>query len=154
MRLLEYLTTELIFLDLQGKDKNDVIGKVVHLMKQHKAIDDEKDFLREVFQREALGCTAIGNGVAIPHARTKAVKRIIIAFARLSPGIDFGAEDKDPVRLLFVLGTPLDAVGEYLKVLAKLSKLLKEDKTRQQLLKAKNAIAVHDILEESEDHAT
>jgi fructose-specific phosphotransferase system IIA component len=147
------LTPDLIFLDLPGKDKNDAIGKVVHLMKQHRAISDEKDFLREVFQREALGCTAIGNGVAIPHARTKAVKKIIIAFARLTPGIDFGADDKTPVRLLFLLGTPLDAVGEYLKVLAMLSKLLKEDHTRQRLLLAEDAAGVHEILVESEGAA-
>ncbi len=151
MRLLDYLSTKLIFLDLAGKDKNDVIAKVVHLMKQQKAIDDEKDFIKEVFQREALGCTAIGGNVAIPHARTKAVKKIIIAFARLTPGIDFGAEDKEPVRLLFVLGTPLDAVGEYLKVLARLSKLLKEEKTRLKLLQVKTAQEAYKVVEESED---
>jgi nitrogen PTS system EIIA component len=151
VRLLEYLSANLIFLDLSGKDKDDIITKVVHLMKQQKAIDDEKDFLKEVFQREALGCTAIGGSVAIPHARTKTVKKIIIAFARLTPGIDFGAEDKAPVRLLFVLGTPLDAVGEYLKVLAKLSKLLKEGKTREKLLLARNTKEVYKILEDSED---
>lgn len=151
MRLLDYLSANLIFLDLSGKDKNDAIGKVVHLMKQHKAIDDEKDFIKEVFQREALGCTAIGGSVAIPHARTKAVKKIIIAFARLTPGIDFGAEDKEPVRLLFVLGTPLDAVGEYLKVLARLSKLLKEEKTRQKLLQVKTAQEAYKVVEEYED---
>jgi nitrogen PTS system EIIA component len=152
VRLLEYLSTNLIFLDLSGKDKNDVITKVVHLMKQQKAIDDEKDFLKEVFQREALGCTAIGGNVAIPHARTKTVNKIIIAFARLTPGIDFGADDKAPVRLLFILGTPLDAVGEYLKVLAKLSKLLKEEKTREKLILARNAKEVYKVLEDSEDH--
>ena len=151
MKLLEYLSTDLIFLDLSGKDKHDVITKVVHLMKQQKAIDDEKDFLKEVFQREALGCTAIGGNVAIPHARTKTVKKIIIAFARLTPAVDFDAMDKAPVRLLFILGTPLDAVGEYLKVLAKLSKLLKEEKTRNNLLRAKNPFEVCKVLEDSED---
>jgi fructose-specific phosphotransferase system IIA component len=150
VRLLEYLSPESIFLDISGKDKSDVISKIVHRMKQRKVIDDEKDFIKEVFQREALGCTAIGSGVAIPHARTRAVNRIIIAFARLSSGVDFGADDHEPVRLLFVLGTPPDAVGEYLKVLAKLSKLLKEEDTRARLMKAKSTKDVTNILEDSQ----
>ena len=149
MKQLDCLSTNLIFLDLSGKDKQDVITQIVHLMKQQKAIEDEKDFLREVFQREALGCTAIGGGVAIPHARTRTVKKIVIAFARLTPAVPFGAMDKKPVRLLFLLGTPLDTVGDYLKVLAKLTKMLAEEQTRAGLLQAADAQAAYDILLEA-----
>ncbi|OPZ73249.1 MAG: PTS system mannose-specific EIIBCA component [bacterium ADurb.Bin478] len=153
MRLLDYLAPNLVFLDLTGKDKNDVISKVVHLMKQQKAIDDEKNFLQEVFQREKLGCTAIGGNVAIPHARTRTVKNIVIAFARLTPGVDFCAMDQEPIRLLFLLGTPMEAVGDYLKVLAKLSKLLKDGANRDRLIQAGTAEEVYAILEELEQHA-
>jgi fructose-specific phosphotransferase system IIA component len=146
VKQLDCLSKNLIFLDLSGKDKHDVISQMVHLMKQQKAIDDEKDFLKEVFQREALGCTAIGGCVAIPHARTRTVKKIVIAFARLTPAVPFGAMDKKPVRLLFLLGTPLDAVGDYLKVLAKLTKMLAEEPIRARLLQAADPQAAYDIL--------
>jgi len=64
--------------------------------------------------------------------------------------VDFGAEDDDPVRLIFLLGTPVDTVGDYLKILAKLSRLLKEDLLRKRLLKAKTSAEVLELLEEAE----
>ncbi|MBN2356009.1 PTS sugar transporter subunit IIA [candidate division KSB1 bacterium] len=151
MRLSEYMDYRLIYLDVPAKDKNEAITAVIELMKKNKALENSDEFLEEVFQRESLGSTGIGKGVAIPHTRTKSVKKIIIAFARLDTGIDFGAEDGEPVRILFVIGTPTDTVGEYLKILAKLSKILKESSLRKKLLKAKSAQEVLDQLIEAEN---
>ncbi len=151
MRIADYLQDHLIFLDIEAGDKNTAIKKIVDKMDQADVFMDADKFLNEVYQRESLGSTGIGKGVALPHARTQNVKNIIISITRLKEGIDFSSEDKQPVRLVFLLGTPLKAVGEYLKVLAKLSKLLREDKIRSQILKAEAPHQIRKIFEEAED---
>ncbi len=151
MRLTNYLRDSLIFLDIEAKDKEEAISKIVDLMYESKAISDAKKFKNEVNQRESLGSTGIGNGVALPHARTQNVKEIVIAIARLKSEVEFNAEDGKPVRTIFLLGTPLKAVGEYLKVLARLSKLLRGDQVRKSLLKANSPVEVRKILEDAEN---
>jgi nitrogen PTS system EIIA component len=154
LRLLEYISTNSVFLDIVAHDKNEAISQVVESMAKAHLIQNSEEFKKEVFERERLGSTGIGKGIAIPHARTRAVNKLIIAFARLQKGVDFGAEDDDPVRLIFLLGTPVDTVGDYLKILAKLSRLLKENGLRKQLLKAHTNDQVIALLEEAEDHAS
>lgn len=151
MRLTDYLSDQLIYLDIEANTKEEAISKTVMLMEGHHLVKDGSKFLSEIFQREQLGSTAIGKGIALPHARTQIVKQIILAMTRLKKGVDFGAEDKEPVRLLFLLGTPLNSVGEYLKVLARLSKIIKLEKIRSRLLKAESIQAVYEIIDEAED---
>ena len=151
MRIADYLRDSLIFLDVEAKDKDSAIAKIVELMDKNDVFTDAKKFLNEVYQRESLGSTGIGYGIALPHARTQNVNKIVIAITRLKEGIEFGSEDKKPVKLIFLLGTPLKAVGEYLKVLAKLSKLLREDKMRNSVLKAESPVDIRKIFEDAED---
>ena len=154
MRLLEYISKNSIFLDIEAHDKTEAISIIVDSMAKAHMIQNAEEFKKEVYERERLGSTGIGKGIAIPHARTRAVNRLIIAFARLRTGVDFGAEDEDPVRLIFLLGTPVDTVGDYLKILAKLSRLLKEETLRKQLLKAQSNEKVLDLLLEAEGQAS
>ncbi len=88
----------------------------------------KSDLLKEINNRETQGGTSLGNGVAIPHARLKSLDKIVVAMARLKVGVDFDEGDREPVRLIFIVITPIDQAGEYLKVLAKLSKFLREKK--------------------------
>ncbi len=126
MRLFDYMDKKLIFLDLHAHSKKEALAEIVKRMKENNAIKNESDLLQEINNRETQGSTSLGNGVAIPHARLKSLDKIVVAMARLSAGIDFGIEDHEPVSLIFILITPTDRAGEYLKVLAKLSKFLKE----------------------------
>ena len=151
MRIADYLRDSLIFLDIEAKDKSTTIAKIVDLMDKNDVFSDASKFLNEVYQRESLGSTGIGKGIALPHARTQNVKEITISMTRLKDGIEFGSEDKQPVKLIFLLGTPLKAVGEYLKVLAKLSKLLREEKIRSQILKAETPVQIRKIFEDAEN---
>ncbi len=151
MRLSDYFRDCLIFLDIDAPDKVGAIAKTVEFMGKCDVLANASKFLQEVYQRESLGSTGIGRGVALPHARTQNVDEITITMTRLKEGVDFGAEDKENVRLIFLLATPVKAVGEYLKVLARLSKLLREDKIRQKLLKAQTPVEVRKIFEEAED---
>jgi fructose-specific phosphotransferase system IIA component len=151
LRVADYFKDNLIFLDLEASDKSVAISKMVHRMKLADAIDDEAKFYKEVLEREKLGSTSIGNGVALPHARTENVSEIVVAMARLREGINYDDENTLPVRLIFLLGTPLKAVGEYLKVLARLSKILKENSTRKSLLEADSATRIRQIFSQAED---
>ena len=150
MRISDYMRDSLIFLDIEAQNKDAAIAETIKLMDESNALDDATKFLKEVNEREKLGSTGIGRGIALPHARTQHVKQIVVAMTRLKEGIDFDSEDKEPVRLIFLLGTPLKAVGEYLKVLAKLSKTLRDDKTRKELLKADSPVEIRKILEYAE----
>lgn len=150
MRVIEYMSDNLILLDLDAKSKKEVITRMVEELNKAGAVSDGAKFLEAVFERESLGSTAIGKGMALPHARTQYIDKITIMMARLKNGIDFNATDGKPVRLLFLLGTPLKTVGEYLAVLAKLSKILKDDKTRQQILQATTPSQIRTILLDAE----
>jgi fructose-specific phosphotransferase system IIA component len=146
LKLTDYINKDFIFLDLPAQDKQDALHQAVQLLKHNRALSDADDFLREVLQREELGSTCVGQGVAIPHARTKTVTQIILALLRLKEPVDFGAEDKQPVRILFMLGTPVDKVGEYLKVLAAISRLMCQPLLRDKILQAGSPREVIDIL--------
>ena len=150
MRPTDYLDSHAILLDLPATDKAGAFSLIVDRLAESRLITDRGRFLDDVLRREQQGGTAIGRGLAIPHARTRTLERVVMAMARLRPGVDFGAEDGEPVRLVFLLGAPEDKAGEYLKVLGKLSRLLKENGLRKELLKAATPEAVLELLEAAE----
>ena len=150
MRLVDYMDKKLIFLDLHVHSKEEALAEIVKRMKENKAIKNESDLLEELNNRETQGGTSLGNGVAIPHARLKSLDKIVVAMARLSAGIDFGVDGHEPVRLIFILITPTDRAGEYLKVLAKLSKFLKEKKLLKQLFATDSIQATWELFESIE----
>lgn len=150
LRIVDYMRDSLIFLDVDAKDKRDAIQQTIEKMRDSGAIASGEKFFQAVMEREALGSTAIGKGLALPHARTQHIDSITIALTRLKNGIDFDAVDNEKVDLIFLLGTPLKAVGEYLTVLAKLSKILKDDNTRKKILAAASALEIKNIFIEAE----
>jgi mannitol/fructose-specific phosphotransferase system IIA component (Ntr-type) len=98
-------------------------------------VNDAAQFLRDLLARTAVASVCIADDVALPHARTAAVDRIVLAVARTAVPVVFDAEHPD-VRLVFLIGTPKAAVGEYLQTVAALSRLLKNGATRADLLAA------------------
>lgn len=150
MRLADYLDPQAILLDLPAASREEAFDLIAAWLAEAGLISDRELFLADVLKREQQGGTAIGHGLAIPHARTRSVERVMMAMARLRSGASFSAEDGEPVRLIFLMGAPEDKAGEYLKVLGRLSKLLKENGVRKGLLKASTPQAVLDLLEASE----
>ncbi len=114
----------------------ELLRRLVEAAAQSKAVRDPDTFLQEVLAREALGSTAVGNGVAFPHARSESVSRILVVLARLKKGLDFGAEDGEKVRLVVLMGTPPKEIARYLKVLARFAGLLRQEQVRTRLLRA------------------
>ena len=142
-RLADLLKEKLICLDLQGKDKAEVIKNLVELIATSRKLKNKKGFLRSVMERERLGSTGIGAGVAIPHARSKYVSGFALVFARKVGGIDFGALDGEPTYLFFALASPEGEVGGHLKVLAEISRLVKDKFIVDRL---KSAISSKEVL--------
>jgi len=150
MRLIDYMDKELFFLDLPAHSKEEAITQIVKCMKEKQAIQDESYLLEEIFNRESRGGTSLGNGVAIPHARLKSLDKIVIAMARLSTGISFCAEDRQPVRIVFIVITPMEKLGEYLKVLAGLAKFMKDKKLLKGLFAADSTQTAWELFESQE----
>jgi len=102
--------------------------------------------LSALLQREALGSTGVGYGVAVPHARVAGLTRLRGVFVRLEHAVEFGAVDDRPVDLIFALFAPPDGSGEHLRALARVSRILRQAELREQLRKARSADAIHALL--------
>jgi fructose-specific phosphotransferase system IIA component len=150
MKISELLKKELIKLQITSKDKEAVIRELVEMMRGRPEVKDLEKFLNDVYEREKLGSTAVGDGIALPHARSEGISQLIIVFGRAPEGIDFDALDDKPVQLIFLIGTPKDDIGNYLKTLAHLSRLLKKEHFRDKLLKASTPEEIIDIFKEVE----
>jgi fructose-specific phosphotransferase system IIA component len=146
-----YIREELINLDLLSERKEDAIRELARLMESTQGMIDFNLFLEDVFERERLGTTGIGDGIAIPHARTDAVDQLVIALGRSARGVEFESLDGKKVKLLFLMGTPKGSVSHYLKILAQLTRLLKEGTFRDKLLEARDKEIVVSLSREIED---
>jgi fructose-specific phosphotransferase system IIA component len=147
MKLSNLIEEDLMNFDLQSASKEDVINELVELAARSKLIRDKDLLLQEVLKREKLVTTGVGWGVAFPHAKTKAMKGIVIAFGRSTDGVDFGAMDGKPVHLFFMIAAPEDTIGAHLNVMARLSFLMKSPDNRERLQAAKNPGEVMEILD-------
>jgi len=138
IRLSKLLKVKFIELDLKGNNKIEIISELVELIASSRRLKNKKAFFKAVAERESMGSTAIGNGVAIPHARTKGLNNFILAFAKKNGGIDFEALDGEKTFLFFVLASPENDVGNHLKILAEISRLVKDKFIIEGLKKAKD----------------
>ncbi len=137
--------------ELQGTTKTEVLGELTEaLLRVEKSLDRE-DVVRVLQEREKLGSTGIGEGVAIPHGKLKDLDRLLISFGRSSSGVDFDSMDGKPAHLFFLLVAPEESVGVHLKTLARISKLLKNPLVRKRLLDAGDAADLHRIIAEEEE---
>jgi PTS system nitrogen regulatory IIA component len=107
---------------------------------------DERQLFETMLQRERLGSTGLGRGIAIPHVKAKNLESIVCLFARLSTPIDFESQDGEPVDLIFLLLAPERASGDHLKALARISRLVREPSTLEQLRHANDAAALRKVL--------
>lgn len=147
MKLSKFCEEDLMTFDLQGQSKEDVIAELVEMAAQSNLVRDKDELKSAVLEREKLVTTGVGYGVAFPHAKTRALKGIVIVFGRSEVGVDFEAMDKKPVHLFFLIAAPEDAIGAHLNVMARLSYVMKSEKNRERLMRAKTAGEVMLILD-------
>lgn len=132
------LKDKCIDLELKGENKKEIITELVDLVAKSKKLVSKKEFLKTILERENLGSTGIGNGVAIPHAKSKAVRGFVLAFARKDKGLDFGALDGEKTYLFFTLASSEKEIGGHLKILSEISRVVKDKFIVDLLKKAKN----------------
>ena len=153
MKIADLMSESLVYLDIPGKNKSEVITNIIHkIAESHPGIKNIEKFIVEVLEREKLGSTGIGDEVAIPHARTELVDQMILAFARTENEIDFEAIDNLKVRFIFLMAVPTKELKVYLTTLANISRLVKSKKMRQAMRTACTGeqllIAINNLEEE------
>ncbi|MBL0385175.1 PTS sugar transporter subunit IIA [Tumebacillus sp. ITR2] len=137
MKITDLVTPELIQLDVQGTTKAEVMQELVNLLDNAGALNDAAGYLQSLNDREAVGSTGIGFGVAIPHGKTDAVKTPRVAFGVQKSGVDWDSLDGLPANLIFMIAVPATGTGnEHLKIIQMLSRKIISEDFRSTLLQA------------------
>jgi nitrogen PTS system EIIA component len=152
MDLADLIAPEGVYPALKAKTKKQALQDVAQKASALTGID-ARDIFDTLLQRERLGSTGVGRGIAIPHGRLPALKRIVTVFARLDEPIDFEALDNEPVDLIFLLLAPEHAGADHLKALARISRLLREPSTIERLRNSRDRAALYSVLTEPAVHA-
>ena len=150
MKILDVLLKEAILSDLKANDKKGVLEELVTPVAR--IADINHDYLVKVLiERERLGSTGIGEGIGIPHGKVKNLDSLLLGFGLSKKGVDFDSMDGQPAHIFFLLLTPENSTGLHLKLLARISRILKNDPFKQKLLHATNRDEIYSIIKEEEE---
>jgi PTS system nitrogen regulatory IIA component len=150
MKILDLLKKEAIIVDLKATDKMGVIEELISPISQITQTD-QNDLVRVILNRERLGSTGIGGGVGIPHGKLKELSALVLGFGLSRKGVDFESIDGKRTYLFFLLIAPEDEAGLHLKLLARISRLLKNDLFRQQLKNAQTVDEIYAIIQSNDE---
>ncbi len=148
MKITDFLSKASVANDLKAGSKVEVINEMITLMVESGGIP-KKDKLKVVealLAREALGSTAIGQGIAIPHAKSDAVSQLVAVLGVSKKGVNFDSLDGEPAYIFFLLIAPIDSAGPHLKALARVSRLLKDKFFRDSLKNTKTSKEIIDLV--------
>ena len=151
MKITEILQREFVLEELKARNKRDALAELAGIFAKGRIKVDPDAILRILLERERLGSTGIGDGIAIPHGKIPGLDEIAVSFGRSREGIAFEAMDGKPVHLFFLLMAPENSAGQHLKVLAKISRMLKDPAFRKNLLEAKMHEDLFRIIAEKDD---
>ena len=146
MKIDEILKKESVIANLVGKNKPEVIKEMTECLKTNNIIKNDQALFETLMEREKLGSTGIGENVAIPHGKSNEVAQIIIVFARSLNGVDFESLDQKPVHFVCMVIAPAHSTGQHLKVLARISRLFKNQGLREGILNSENSDAIYFLL--------
>jgi nitrogen PTS system EIIA component len=153
MKITDFLSTKAILTDIKSTKKEDVIKELVDALINASDIDKRhrNKLIDALMAREALGSTAIGQAVAIPHAKSDCVDKLVAAFGISKRGVDFDSLDGEPAHIFFLLVAPQDSAGPHLKALARISRLLKDKYFRDSLRNCQDDKSVIDIISQEDE---
>ena len=146
MKIEEILKKESVIADLLGDNKVKVIKEMTQCLKKNNFIRNDQALFETLMEREKLGSTGIGENVAIPHGKSDEVTQIITVLARSKKGVEFESLDQKPVHFVCMVIAPAHSTGQHLKVLARVSRIFKNQGIREEILKAGNSDAIYSIL--------
>lgn len=145
MTLADLIAPEAVLPSLNAKDKKQLLAELAVRASEISGLR-EREIFDVLLQRERLGSTGLGQGVAIPHGKMPGLNRIVGLFARLAEPIDFDAADAEPVTIVVLLLAPEGAGADHLKALARISRLLRDRPSVQKLKSSRDAEALYAVL--------
>lgn len=151
MKITDFLDATMVIPNLKGRDKNSVLKEMAEWMAAHHPSMDAKKAFEALLEREKDSSTAIGDGVAIPHAKMAGIGQVSGLFARSPEGVDFHSLDGGPSHLFFLLIAPENSPGDHLKALARISRLLKDAGFRARLMGGETAEEIFHAIKEVDD---
>ncbi len=151
MKISEILHKDLLIPQLQSKNKKGVLEELAGVLVNQGKLLDLEQVVEVLLDREKLGSTGIGEGIAIPHGKIKGLKQVVASFGRSREGIDFESIDQKPTHLFFLLVAPENSAGVHLKALARISRLLKDSNFRRRLMEAETADELFQIISEEDE---
>lgn len=147
MRLGALIRPDLIFPDLPATERAGLLRAFAGRLAEHGLVNDAEPLFQKLWEREQLGSTAVGGGIAIPHCKVDRLKSGLVALGRVREGVDFGAADGQPVRLFFLVISPSQSPAEHLQILAAISRWIKVEGRVQALLEQPDAGALYDYIQ-------
>jgi PTS system nitrogen regulatory IIA component len=151
MRITTFLKLEFIIEELKAATREAALAELAAVLTHAGSTDDRDEMVKVLMARERLGSTGIGDGIAIPHGKIRGLDDLMIAIGRSNKGVDFNAMDGKPVHLFFLLMAPENSSGQHLKVLARISRLLKDSVLRKKLMEAESPGELFNLLVEKDN---
>ena len=150
MKLTDFVVESAIITELKATEKEAIIREMLCSLKDAQKINnkDVENIIKSVMKREELGSTGIGKGVAVPHTKHDAVKKIVGTVARSTHGVDFNALDGEPVHLFFLLLSPNDSAGSHLAALERISTVIRDNDFRRFMRDASGKEGIIEIIKE------
>lgn len=139
---------DLIFPDLPADGREGVLRALANRVAARGLVKSGEELFRKIWEREQLGSTGIGSGLAIPHCKLPGLKTGVVALGLVPEGVDFGAVDGQPVKLFFLVISPSEAPAEHLQVLAAISRWVKADRHAERILALHDPEKVYDFLQD------
>jgi PTS system nitrogen regulatory IIA component len=151
MNMKDVLRESCVITNLAGSTKTEVLSELVQSFKEAGLIDNVDEAVNVVLDREKLGSTGIGDGIAIPHGKMKGIDRILCAFGKSKEGIDYDAVDGKPAHIFFLLLAPEESAGLHIQMLSRISRILRDQTFRKQLVEQSENINLYsEIVEQDE----
>jgi nitrogen PTS system EIIA component len=149
VRIEDILRESCVVADLGATTKQDVLAELVGTLEKASLIKSPEEVVRVILGREKLGSTGIGDGVAIPHGKMKDLDQVLCVFGRSHKGVAFEAVDAKPVHILFLLVAPEGSASMHLKILSRISRILRDPAFRKRLLELDSAEEIYNcVIEE------
>jgi nitrogen PTS system EIIA component len=148
VRLGALTRPELIFPGLQAADRSQLLRIIAEKIAARGLVGSSEELYQKLWEREQIGSTGIGAGIAIPHSKLKGLAKGVVAIGTVPGGVDFGAADGRPVRLVFLVISPSESPAEHLQVLAAISRWLKADRHADGVLALDDPQTIQQYLEE------
>ncbi len=151
MKIVDYLNEEWLIPDLKGTDKPSILKELSGVLVKPCQVSSVEELVQVLLDREKLGSTGIGEGIAIPHGRLKKLKRFYISFGRSLNGVDFDSIDRKPSQLFFLVMAPENSAVDNLKLLSRIVTLLKEPSFKKRLMGARSQKELFQIISEEDE---